>query len=88
MTSRPTKSQKNKIGTKLSTLTREQALAYVGKRGRVCFLDKVSFAVRIVDYERQYGHHRWLVEPITGEGRAWLANVDLDAAERGAQATD
>ena len=77
MTSRPSKSSKNKIGITKTGLSRDEAAAFVGKRARVWFLDKIAFDVRVLDYERQYGNHRWLVEPLSGVGRSWLANVEI-----------
>jgi len=45
-------------------------VAKVGSRGTI-FVGGFKIQVEIVDYKQSYGHDRWLVTPIAGEGEVW-----------------
>lgn len=40
----------------------------------------LRFAVKIVDTKNSYGNERYLIEPVAGEGRAWVdaRNVEIE----------
>lgn len=47
---------------------------FIGKEARVQ-LGGLSVLVTILDYKNSYGHDRWLVSPVAGDGKVWVEDV-------------
>ena len=52
----------------------KELLAAIGKTGTI-ELNGLSVSVTILDVKRSYGHTRFLVTPVAGEGQAWTEAV-------------
>ena len=49
----------------------------IGKKATIGVMKGLKINVKILDYKLSYGHDRWLVEPISGEGQVWVEVVTL-----------
>jgi len=54
-------------------MTYQELANIVGKRGSIELLPGVTFAVTILDGRMAYGRQDILVEPVEGEGAAWVS---------------
>jgi len=50
-------------------------LAKIGKTAELRTQWGFVVEVRILDYKRSYGRDRWLVEPVSGYGNAWVEGI-------------
>lgn len=48
----------------------------IGKKGTIKY-GKITIDVHIKDYKYTYGHDRWLVAPISGNGEMWVEDVEI-----------
>lgn len=57
-------------------MTQEKARAMVGATAEIP-VGTMHVLVKIVSYERQYGAHRWLVQPGSGRGSTWVGKLKV-----------
>ncbi len=50
---------------------------YIGKVARLSYHPILCFDVRIIDVKQSYGNIRFLVEPVSGCGSAWVQDNNL-----------
>jgi len=49
----------------------------IGTTGALRTMWGFHINVEIKDYKNSYGRDRWLVEPLSGVGEAWVENVEF-----------
>lgn len=50
---------------------------YIGKIARLHYHPVMPFDVKILDVKQSYGNIRFLVEPVSGSGQAWVQDNNL-----------
>lgn len=52
----------------------------IGREGHIVAkeLKGMTIPVRVIDYKKMYGKKMWLVEPIGGQGSAWVTQNPID----------
>lgn len=49
----------------------KEKLKFIGKKTTIV-VGGMTINVKILDYKTSYGHDRWLVTPLSGEGQVWV----------------
>lgn len=52
----------------------KEQLKNIGKKTSIS-VNGLRVFVRILDFKSSYGHERWLVSPVSGEGQVWVENI-------------
>lgn len=50
---------------------------YIGKIAKLSYHPALVFDVKILDVKQSYGNIRFLVEPVSGSGSAWVQDNNL-----------
>lgn len=54
----------------------KESIAMIGKKGTIT-IGGLRINVKITDVKNKYGHDRWFVTPISGEGEVWVEQNPL-----------
>jgi len=56
-------------------MTIKNKYQYIGRKATISLENGLKVEVKVLDFKNVYGRERWLVEPVSGAGQAWVENV-------------
>lgn len=52
----------------------KEKMKLIGKKA-IISTGGLKVNVKVLDYKQTYGHERWLVSPVSGDGKVWVEKI-------------